>query len=112
MRRGLASLVDRKPGEVAPAQLAMRDDRVRAFEGRPRRYGTQYAWDEAGQLGPLPIEDLGRVDELKWSVGLGPLGENTRRIREETARVGERRPPDWAERRRKREWERSVGWQD
>jgi hypothetical protein len=77
----------------------------------PQRYGTQYDRDETEQLGPLPIEDPGRVDERRRPVGLGPLEENTRRIRDQTARAGERPPPDWAERqRRKRDWERAVGW--
>ena len=113
MRRGLQLLGSLALGEVDPARLAMLEDRVRAFEGRPQRYGTQYDWDEHGQLAPLPIADPERVDELRRSVGLGPLAENTRRIREQTARAGERKPPDWSERlRRKREWERSVGWHD
>ena len=113
MRRGLALLGALAPGDVEPAQLAMLEDRVRAFEGRPQQYGTQYDWDEEGQLAPLPIEDPGRVDELRRSVGLGSLEENSRHIREQTARAGERPPPDRAERqRRRREWERSVGWHD
>jgi hypothetical protein len=113
MRRGLELLARLAPGKVVPAQLAMLEDRVRAFEGRPQRYGTQYDWDEHGQLGPLPIEDPGGVDERRRAVGLGPLAENTRRIRDQTERTGERPPPDWAERqRRKGEWERSVGWHD
>src|SRR4051812_26937938 len=108
MRRGLELLARLAPGGVAPAQLAMLEDRVRAFEGRPQRFGTQYDWDEHGRLGPMPIEDPGRVDERRRSVGLGPLEENTRRIREETARAGDRPPPDWSERQqKKREWERS-----
>ncbi len=112
MRRGLDLLSRLGPGDVDPGRLAMLEDRVRAFGGRPQRYGTQYDWAEAGQLGPLPVEDPGRVDELRRSVGLGPLEENTRRMREQTARAGES-PPDWAERRRqKAEWERSVGWHD
>jgi hypothetical protein len=113
MRRGLELLSRLRPREIDPARLAMLEDRIRAFEGRPQRYGTQYDWDEAGKLEPLPVEDPGRVDELRQSVGLGPLDEDTRRIREETARAGELPPPDWAERqRRKREWGRSVGWHD
>lgn len=112
MRRGLALLAGLAPGEIEPARLAMLEDRVRSFEGRPQRYGTQYDWDETGQLGPLPIEDPEGVDELRRSVGLGPLEENTRRVRAETARAGGSPPPDWAERRRKREWERSVGWHE
>jgi hypothetical protein len=112
MRRGLA-LLRQTPGVVAPAQLAMLEDRVRAFEGRPQRYGTQYDWDEHGQLSPLPIEDPDRVDERRRSVGLGPLDENTRRVRESTAGAAERPPAGWAERqRRKRDWERSAGWND
>ncbi|MBZ0234502.1 MAG: hypothetical protein K8M05_19380, partial [Deltaproteobacteria bacterium] len=35
-------------GEVAPAEVAMLDDRIRVLEGRPQRYGTQYDWDDAG----------------------------------------------------------------
>src|SRR5262249_61513681 len=60
MRRGLELLARLAPGEIDPARLAMLEDRVRAFEGRPQRYGTQYDWDEAGRLGPLPVEDPGR----------------------------------------------------
>src|SRR4051812_30457258 len=111
MRRGLELLWRLALGEIDPARLAMLEDRVRAFEGRPQRYGTQYDWDEHGQLGPLPIEEPERVDERRLSVGLGPLAEDTRRVREGTARAGERTPLDWSDRRRrKQEWERSVGW--
>jgi hypothetical protein len=113
MRRGLVLLRGLGPGEADTAQLAMLEDRIRAFEGRPQRYGTQHDWDGTGHLGPLSIEDPGRVDERRRSVGLGPLEEDTRRIRAQAARAGERPPPDWAGRqRRKREWERSVGWHD
>ncbi len=108
MRRGLALLSGLWPGEVYTARLAMLEDRVHAFEGRPHRYGTQYNWEVAGGLGPLPIEDPERLDEWRRSVGLGPLEGNTRRIREQTSRVGERQPSDWADRQR-REWEWEPG---
>ncbi len=112
-RRGLALLGRLGPGGVAAAQLAMLGDRVRTFEGRSQCYGTQYDWDQEGQLGPLPVEDPDREDDLRSSVGLGPLEENTRRVREWTARAGEWQSPDWAEQqRRKHEWARSVGWHD
>ena len=86
MRRGLELLGGLASGEVAPAQLALLEDRVRAFEGRPQRYVTQNDRDETGQLGPLPIEDAERVDERRRSVELRPLEEDTRRIRKETVR--------------------------
>ena len=67
-------------GDVPAVEAAMLEDRVRVFEGRPQRYGTQFDWDENGQLNPLPIEDEANVD-VRRSVGLGPLAEEVRRRR-------------------------------
>jgi hypothetical protein len=98
-----------KAGEAAKAQVAYLEDRIRYFEGRPQLYGTQYDWDEHGELSPYPIEDPAGVDERRRSVGLGTLAENTRRLRE--AAAGEEPVADWAEHQRKfQEWARSVGW--
>ena len=36
-------------GEVPPLQPAMLEDRIRTFEGRPQRYGTQFDWDADGE---------------------------------------------------------------
>ena len=84
---------------------------MRFFEGRPQVYGTQYEWGEDGQLGPYPVEDVAGVDERRRSVGLWPLDENTRRMREDVARSGEAPPEDLAgEQRKMEEWARSVGW--
>ena len=89
----------------------MLHDRICFFEGRPQRYGTQYDWTEDGVLAPWVIEDEAAVDERRREIGLPPLAENTRRIREGTAREGEKTPQDWKERRLKfEEWARSVGW--
>jgi hypothetical protein len=111
-RRGLLLLQDTVArGEVPAVEAAMLEDRIRFFEGRPQRYGTQFDWDEKGQLNPLPIEDEANVDERRRSVGLGPLEENTLRMRESAGRSGEGPPRDWAEHQRKfLEWCRAVGW--
>jgi hypothetical protein len=98
-------------GEAAKAQIAYLEDRIRYMEGQPQLYGTQYDWDENGELSPHPIEDPASVDERRRSVGLGTLAENTRRLRKDAA--GERPAADWAEQQRKlQEWARSVGWRE
>ncbi|CAA7611562.1 conserved hypothetical protein [Candidatus Terasakiella magnetica] len=61
-------------GEVPARQAALLEDRIRALEGRPQRYGTQFHWS-GGTLTPLAVEDPVRVDELRRSVGLAPLAE-------------------------------------
>lgn len=98
-------------GEVPALQPAMLEDRIRTLEGRPQRYGTQFDWDESGELSPLPIEDLESLAERRRAVGLGPLDEATRARREAAAAEGERPPSDWRDRRRRmEEWLREVGW--
>jgi len=112
-RRGLVLLKDAVArGEVPAVEAAMLEDRIRVFEGRPQRYGTQFDWDEDGRLSPLPVEDEANVDERRRSVGLGPLADDVRRMRAGTE--GTEPPPrDWAERQRNfEEWARSVGWRE
>src|SRR5947209_18941682 len=52
MRRGLELLRALPPGEVDSIQLAMLDDRVRTFSGQSQLYGTQFDWNERGEMQP------------------------------------------------------------
>ena len=86
-RRGLQLLREALAAGEAPAgPAAYLEDRICFFEGRPQKYGTPYDGDESGELNPHPVEDPAGVDERRRAVGLGPLAENTRRVREEAAR--------------------------
>src|SRR2546430_2954677 len=109
MRRGLTLLQgEASEGEVSQLEVAMLEDRIRTFEGRPQRYGTQFDWDEHGRLSPLPLEDPAGVDARRRAIGLGPLAQDLRRRRGALARGRGRgrgrglvRPPaDWAPRQR------------
>ena len=113
-RRGLQLLREALVrGDIPAAQVAHLEDRICFFEGRPQRYGTQYDWEENGKLSPHPIEGPEGVDERRRSVGLGPLAENTRRMREEATRSGDGPPRDREEQERKSlDWARSVGWRE
>jgi hypothetical protein len=98
-------------GDVPAVEAAILEDRIRFFEGRPQRYGTQYDWTESGGLAPWVIEDEAGVDERRRSVGLGPLAEDVRRRRADLARSPEKPPGDHTGRQwRFEEWARSVGW--
>jgi hypothetical protein len=111
-RRALEALrLAAERGEVPPVQAAMLEDRIRTLEGRPQRYGTQFDWDERGELSPMPIEDPDKVDERRRSVGLPSLAETAGEHRAAAAANGERPPTDWpAYRRRMEQWLREVGW--
>lgn len=110
--RHLERLAER--GAVPRWQAALLEDRIRFFEGRPQRYGTQFDWDETGQLSPVPaIEKPEEVDDRRRAVGLEPLAQALRRHREAAAAANERPPADLAARRRQMTaWARKVGWRD
>jgi Family of unknown function (DUF6624) len=98
-------------GEVPALQPAMLEDRIRTLEGGLQRYGTQFDWDESGELNPLPVEDPDGVDERRRAIGLGPLDQSIRAQRQAATAEGERPPGDWHARRRDmEEWLREVGW--
>lgn len=94
----------------APAwQAAMMLDRILTFEGHPQIYGTQFDWDDGGEMSPRPIDDPDGVHGRRAEVGLEPLDQATATIRARDA--GQPRPADLAERRRRMDaWARSVGW--
>jgi hypothetical protein len=111
-RRALAELMAAAGrGDVPPWQAAMLEDRIRVFEGRPQRYGTQLDWDADGKLSPLPIEERAALGERRKSVGLRPLEEEIAAQRQAAAEGNEGPPADWSARQREMQaWLREVGW--
>jgi hypothetical protein len=113
-RRGLSLLqAGAAHGDVPPIEVAMLEDRIRCFEGRPQVYGSQFDWDEHGQMSPLPIEDIEHVNERRVAVGLNTIEERIDEVRAGMSGTGEPAPRDYAGRKREmEEWARSVGWRD
>jgi Family of unknown function (DUF6624) len=112
-RRMLAQLLEAAAqGRIGRWQPAMLEDRIRALEGRPQKYGTQFDWDDDGQMSPYPqIEDPSIVNDLRASVGLPPIEETIARHREAIKHSGEPVPQDIKKRRAEMEaWARAVGW--
>ncbi len=94
-------------GDVELVEVAMLDDRIRVFEGRLQRYGTQYDWSRDGETLELMIgvEEPDTVDARRAAIGLPPLAWRR------PPPPGERPPSDPAARARDAEaWARAVGW--
>lgn len=96
--------------EKVPAwQPAYLTDRIHVLEGRPQLYGTQFDWDEAGEMSPVPIEDAAGVDARRAAIGLPPMAEAIARQRE--AARAEPKPTDPAARRERMDaWAHETGW--
>ena len=94
-------------GEAEAWQAAYLEDRIRFFEGKPQRYGTQSDWNEEGKMQVYKLENEEKVNEYRAEIGLNPL-ENLIWENEETR---ENKPKDW--RKRQEEflaWAGKVGW--
>ena len=70
-----------KAGSVPRWQFAYLDDRIRVFQGKAQRFGTQFDLKPDGpEINRL--EDPNQVDVWRKEVGLGPISEVLSRARE------------------------------
>ena len=92
-------------GEAPVWQPAYLEDRVRRFEGRPQRWGTQIETDAEGRPVMPELEEPETVDARRAAVGLEPLADRL-------ASAGTLPVPRDRERfdREYAEWLRRVGW--
>jgi hypothetical protein len=112
--RSCLPLIERaaQRGELPRIEVAMLTDRILILSGKPQLYGTQFDWDESGQMSPRPRENVEEADRLRKDAGMETLAENIARIRH---RIGpsEKAPADWKrQQQRAKEFAKSVGWRD
>lgn len=93
---------------AAPAwHLAYLDDRIRVFEDKPQRYGTQLRAGADGRAEPCPLENPAGVEALRAEVGLPPLADALAQAQLHPPLLpAAQSAKDAAE----REWRRKVGW--
>lgn len=80
--RQCRDLIDRasEAGDAPRWQFAIIDDRIRVYEGRPQRYGTQLRMGANG-LEPHPIENQSRVNSMRMQAGLPPFAQTLAQAR-------------------------------
>lgn len=99
-RKGLACILAAvEAGEANALDAVYLADRIAVLEGRPQLFGSQFDWDEAGQLSPAPLADPDSVDTRRASVGLPPLAETIDAMRARAAAEGDMAPADMAARK-------------
>ena len=93
-------------GVVPMWQYAYMDDRIRVFEGKPQRFGTQF---ELTPDGPTlyQVEEPQSLDERRREAGLGLIAERLKGMRNEP-----RPTPSEFEAKKEGEmkWRLKVGW--
>ncbi len=62
-------------GDLTMEQVAMMEDRINVFEGRPQKYGTQIVNNQHGVPIVAPLLDAAHVDQWRQEVGMMPLSQ-------------------------------------
>jgi len=94
-----------------PINLAYLTDRIAVFEGKPQLYGTQFDWDENGQLNPQPIDDLAKVNQRRKSIELNTLQKQVKLMRKQAGQEKQLPASDIEKRKQQYdEWRKKVGW--
>jgi hypothetical protein len=101
-------------GDIDPVQVAYLEDRIRAFEGRPQRYGTQMDWTDEAEFGSWPpVDEPGDLDRRRAAIGLPTIDEQLERARRGLAGDAQPSPRDRRVRHEEAErFARRVGWRD
>lgn len=97
--------------QAAPINLAYLSDRVATFEERPQLYGTQFDWNERGNMSPKKYDDLEKVNARRSALGLNTLDAQTAIMQARVQEEGQIPPPDFEARKTAmRAWKIKVGW--
>jgi len=97
--------------EIDPKNLAYLTDRIAMFEGTKQLYGTQFDWDENGEMSPYSYDDLSEVNERRRSLGLNSVQEQTAVMRKRINEENQHPPNDLLERKLEYDkWRKKVGW--
>lgn len=92
--------------DVPRWQFAIIDDRIRVYEGRPQRYGTQLRPGQHG-LEPYPLENEARINSMRMQAGLPLLAKTLAQARAQPQpSPADQAAHDAAE----LEFRRNVGW--
>jgi len=67
-------------GDIPKSNVALMDDRIAMFEGRPQKYGTQFEENGQGQWVLYQLLDSSQVDIWRQEMGLGPLADDLKRM--------------------------------
>ena len=94
-----------------PLNLAYLADRIAVSEGKLQLYGTQFDWDENGELSAHPFDDLAKVNQRRKLIGMNTLEEQTLIIRRQAKNENQSPPTDFEKRKLKiAKWRKAVGW--
>ncbi len=100
-----------RDGHAKPMQAAYLSDRIASFQDLPQQYGTQFDWDENGNMSPKPYDDLDKVNERRLAIGLNTLEAQIEIIQQRLIEENESYPVDYIQRKTEYDqWRQDVGW--
>lgn len=69
-----------KKGDITQEGVAMLEDRINMFDGKPQRYGSQLTDDGKGGWIVYQLLDASKVDEWRQEMGMEPLADYLKKM--------------------------------
>ena len=106
--------VESQNGNISPINVAFLKDRISTFENRPQSFGTQFEFDEKGNLQPYKLdESIETVNERRQALGLNSIEERLDELKRENDKYAPAKKTITEIKREKLEfenWKLSTGW--
>ncbi|MCU0439714.1 MAG: hypothetical protein MUC49_17635 [Raineya sp.] len=103
--------IEVKQGNASKVSWVYLTDRIAVLSNKRQLYGTQFDWDENGELSPNPIKYAKNINKRRISIGLNTIEEQTRLMRKKAQEEQQTFPKDYAKRKLNMYlWQKKVGW--
>ena len=100
-----------KLGNASKVSWVYLTDRIAVLSNKKQLYGTQFDWDENGEMSPKPIKYAKYVNKRRQAIGLNTIEEQIILMRTRVQEEQHTAPEDYFLRKIKiHQWQKKVGW--
>jgi hypothetical protein len=86
-------------------------DRIAVLSNRKQFYGTQFDWDEYGELNPNPIKYVKSINKRRIALGFNSIEDQIILMRKQAQAEGQTAPQNYQDKKDAfQKWQKKVGW--
>ena len=86
-------------------------DRIHVYQDLNQIYGTQFDFDASGEMCPINVEDLEKVNHNRLAIGLNSIYDQIEIMRNRAKKLHQLPPKNPIEKKKKYDmWRKEVGW--
>ena len=98
-------------GDAYMIHYAYLIDRIHVYQDLNQVFGTQFDFDASGEMSPINVEDLEKVNHNRLAIGLNSIYDQIEIMRNRAKKLHQLPPKNPIEKKKKYDmWRKEVGW--